>query len=67
MKNIDWYFVLGVVCVICFVLLILYGPGITIWSINTLFNTTIPYNWSTWFAVLWLSGPIFNKFNGKKS
>lgn len=32
------------------------GPLLSIWSVNTLFGTTIAYNFWTWFAALWLSG-----------
>lgn len=38
------------------VALIIFGPLISIWSINTLFGLTIPYTLKTWFATLWLIG-----------
>ncbi len=34
------------------------GPFITIWSINTLFLTSIPFDVSTWGAIFWLQGMI---------
>lgn len=33
---------------------IIAGPLITIWSLNTLFHTAIDSNSDTWFAMLWL-------------
>lgn len=29
-------------------------PIFTIWSLNTLFHTEIPYTFATWCAVVWL-------------
>lgn len=40
------------------VCLILISPIITIWSLNTLFYTTIPTNVWTYLATLWLTGLI---------
>lgn len=34
--------------------LIVMGPMFTIWSLNTLFATQIPFNFHTWAAVIWL-------------
>ena len=39
------------------VVLILFGPLITIWALNTMFPVlAIPYSWETWLAVVVLSG-----------
>lgn len=35
-----------------------FGPIITIWSLNTVFGTTIAYNFATWFGTLWLVGIV---------
>lgn len=35
-----------------------FGPIITIWSLNTVFGTTIAYNFATWFGTLWLCGIV---------
>ena len=35
-----------------------FGPIITIWSLNTVFGTTIAYNFTTWFGTLWLGGIV---------
>jgi len=35
-----------------------FGPILTIWSVNMLFNLTIPLNGYTWFATFWLHGII---------
>lgn len=41
------------------VLVIVFGPFITIWALNTLFPAlNIPYNFPSWFAVLWLTGMV---------
>lgn len=54
-------FVLGILTIIIGV------PLVTIWALNTLFTLTIPYNVSTWFAVLWLSGILAGSKVSKKS
>jgi hypothetical protein len=41
------------------VLLIVIGPLITIWSLNTLFGLTIAYTIWTWLATAWLSVVTF--------
>lgn len=55
-NNIPKNAIVGVILlwltvVVTFVLL---GPLITIWALNTLFHTEIPFNSSTWVAVFWL-------------
>lgn len=35
-------------------IMIIFGPHVTIWAVNLLFGLSIPHNWYTWFAVLWL-------------
>jgi hypothetical protein len=35
--------------------LVVLGPLITIWSLNTLFDTGIPFTLWTWLAVFWLN------------
>ena len=41
--------------VIVAILLLVFGPFVTIWSLNTLFPAlAIPYTFSTWIAVIWL-------------
>lgn len=49
---------------------IILGPIATIWSINTLFSLTIPYQFETWCAVVWLSmvtfGNVVTTIKGKK-
>lgn len=32
----------------------IFGPLITLWSINTLFGLSIAYSIETWFATIWL-------------
>jgi multidrug efflux pump subunit AcrB len=46
--------------------IIVFGPLITLWSLNTLFPVlSIPYNLATWFAALWVFG--FVAYRGSKS
>ena len=47
------------------VLFIAAGPLITIWSLNTLFNLSIVYSFSTWFAVLWIFAILNSNHNSK--
>jgi hypothetical protein len=47
-----------VLFVILIVILVIVCPFITIWAINTLFNTNIPMNIWTYMATLWLSGLV---------
>lgn len=45
--------------------IVIFGPLITIWSLNTLFPVLdIPTNIATWFATLWVFA--FAAFKGKK-
>jgi hypothetical protein len=47
--------------------IIIFGPLITIWSLNTLFPVLdIPTNIATWFATLWVFGIVVTNMKGKK-
>jgi hypothetical protein len=52
------------------VLLIVFGPLITIWSLNTLFGLGIAYTFWTWLATAWLSlvtfGSVSSAIRNKK-
>jgi len=49
--------VIGIVLLI--VLLLVFGPLLTIWALNTLFPAlNIDYTWQTWAAVILLGGAI---------
>lgn len=39
-------------------LIVIIGPMLTIWSINTIFLLNIPLNFWSWFAVFWIHGII---------
>lgn len=54
--------------VILFLLaLIILGPLLTIWSLNTLFPVlAIPYNIETWIAIIIIVGAIKSTVNIKK-
>lgn len=52
------------------VVLIIFGPLITIWSLNTLFGLGIAYSFWTWLATAWLSlvtfGSVSSAIRNKK-
>lgn len=52
--------------VVFIVLLVLIGPFVTIWSLNTLFGLGIAYNLWTWLAMIWI-GMMLNTKIGQKS
>lgn len=41
------------------ILLIIFAPLVTIWSLNTLFGLGIAYSFWTWLAMAWLSMVTF--------
>lgn len=50
----------GVVGIVAFVLLmIVFGPFISIWSLNALFSLGIAYSFKTWLAAIWLQMVTF--------
>ena len=38
--------------------LIVVGPFIQIWAVNTLFKTSIEYSWLNWFCVMILNSSM---------
>ncbi len=48
----------GIGLIVLAIVLIVAGPLVTIWSLNTLFNLGIPMNLATWFATLWLGAAL---------
>jgi hypothetical protein len=48
------------------IVLLVTGPLITIWSINTLFGLGIAYSFWTWLAVMWLLMVTFGQGTAKK-
>jgi hypothetical protein len=46
------------VLVLLIIAAIIFGPLLTIASINTLFGTAIPYTFWTWASVAWLQGVL---------
>lgn len=42
-----------------YIIVFIISPLITIWAINTLFLTSIPITFATWFAVTWIQSVIF--------
>jgi hypothetical protein len=53
---------IGVVLLI--VVMIVFGPLVTIWSLNTLFGMGIEYTLWTWLAAVWLSMVTFGSVSG---
>lgn len=37
---------------------VIFAPFASIWAVNTLFNTTIPFTFDTWCASLILGGVV---------
>ncbi len=59
----------NVVLVSLFILiigLIIIGPLLSIWALNTLFNLGIAYNFYTWLAALLLGAAIKSKVEVSK-
>jgi multidrug transporter EmrE-like cation transporter len=55
--------------IVLLILLIVFSPLITIWSLNTLFNLGIAYTIWTWLATAWLGlvtfGSVTSAINKK--
>jgi hypothetical protein len=56
--------IVGLVLLIA--VLVLIGPFVTIWALNTLFGLGIAYTFWTWVAIVWL-GLVLQTKIGKKS
>lgn len=50
-----------------FVFLLVVGPLVTIWALNSLFSLNIESSFANWFAVIWLSMIVSGglKYNSK--
>jgi len=51
--------------VLALIAVIIAGPLLTIWALNTIFALAIPYSIAEWFAVVWL-GIILHSTNAFK-
>lgn len=50
----------GIFGLIAFILvLIVFGPFVSIWSLNTLFGLGIAYTFKTWLAAVWIQMVTF--------
>lgn len=50
----------GIFGLIAFILVVLvFGPFVTIWSLNTLFGLGIAYSLKTWLATIWIQMVTF--------
>ena len=45
---------------------IIFVPLLSIWSVNALFSTGIPYSTTTWIASMWLTFLVLNQSNREK-
>lgn len=54
------------VFVLFLIVLVLIGPLISIWALNTLFGLGIAYTFWTWLAMAWI-GLVINGNIGRKS
>lgn len=45
------------------VLMIVFGPFVTMWSLNTLFGLGIAYTFKTWLATCWIQMVTFGGIN----
>jgi hypothetical protein len=50
--------VLILLLAVLLIALIVFGPILVIWSLNTLFGFTIAYTFKTWFATWILAGTV---------
>lgn len=57
---------IGVMAVIGILFLIVLGPLLAIWSLNTLFGLSIAYTLKTWVAALLLGGAFQARARGKE-
>jgi hypothetical protein len=48
----------GLSLVLLIIVLIIFGPFLLIWSLNTLFGLAIPFTFKTWFASLILGAAV---------
>lgn len=53
----------GTALVVLAIAVLVFGPFISIWSLNTLFGTTIAYTWKTWLAIFWIGLWFVGKFS----
>lgn len=50
----------GILGIVAFIFaMIIFGPFVTIWAINTIFSTAIAYSFKTWLAAIWLQMVTF--------
>ncbi len=60
--------VIAVVLAVVFIIaLVIVGPLLTIWSLNTLFPVlAIPYTWQTWVSIVIVAGLFKTNLTYKK-
>ncbi len=56
-----------VVLAVLVVVIVLLGPLISIWALNTLFGLGIAYTFWTWLAMAWIGAVLSAKIGQKSS
>lgn len=57
----------ALILLIVAILILIFGPLVTIWAINTLFGLSIAYTFNTWLAVIILGSAMRANVNIKRS
>jgi len=56
----------GVLTLLFFTALFIFGPFAWVWSINALFPLHIPYSWQTWLASVFVNLQLWTAYKGRK-
>lgn len=55
--NESWWLVIF----LCIAIMV-FGPLISLWSLNTIFNLGVEYNTHTWLAMVWINLTILGGY-----
>ena len=58
--------VAAIALVVLIIAVVIFGPMLTIWALNTLTGADIPINLATWFATLWLCSILASSSRSSK-
>jgi hypothetical protein len=53
--------------ILLIIIILVFSPFVSIWSLNTLFTTNIAYNFETWAAMIWLTVMTFGRISMKRN
>lgn len=65
MRDIKLNLPMFILVLVLVVAVVISGPLLVIWALNTIFILAIPYNLSTWFAMLVLGIVVNGGIRGK--